>query len=96
VAIVLSGAATSSEKPSAAAAPGAWGQLADHQGQVADRDGDQHEARVGQPGAHAEGPNHSASGWDSVLAPNAAEKKPARVTPTWTAARKRLGSLSSR
>src|SRR4051794_27433006 len=37
----------------------------------------------------------SASGLDSVLAPNAAEKKPARVTPTWTAARKRLGSASS-
>ena len=31
-----------------------------------------------------------------MLAPNAAEKNPASVTPTWTAARKRLGSLSSR
>jgi hypothetical protein len=31
-----------------------------------------------------------------VLAPKAAEKKPASVTPTWTAARNRLGSLSSR
>src|SRR3954464_10897803 len=37
----------------------------------------------------------SASGVDRVLAPNAAEKKPARVTPTCTAARNRLGSLSS-
>ena len=31
-----------------------------------------------------------------MLAPKAAEKNPASVTPTWTAARKRLGSLSSR
>src|SRR3954468_8519269 len=40
--------------------------------------------------------SQSANGWERVLAPKAAEKKPARVTPTWTAARKRLGSLSSR
>ena len=36
-----------------------------------------------------------AKGSDRVLAPNAAEKKPANVTPTWTAARNWLGSLSS-
>src|SRR3712207_2514531 len=40
--------------------------------------------------------SQAAKGSERVLAPNAAEKKPARVTPTWTAARKRLGSLSSR
>ena len=50
-----------------------------------------------EPLADARGPPASRpSGADSVLAPNAAEKKPASVTPTWTAARKRLGSLSSR
>src|SRR5918993_1773727 len=39
--------------------------------------------------------SHPAKGSDSVLAPNAAEKKPANVTPTWTAARNWLGSLRS-
>src|SRR5829696_6325766 len=37
----------------------------------------------------------SATGPASVAAPNAAEKKPASVTPTWTAARNRLGSPTS-
>src|SRR5215212_4654530 len=37
-----------------------------------------------------------AKGSDNVLAPKAAEKKPAKVTPTWTAARNWLGSLRSR
>src|SRR5687767_6027637 len=40
--------------------------------------------------------SHRANGADNVLAPKAAEKKPAKVTPTWTAARNRFGSLSSR
>src|ERR671920_424529 len=40
--------------------------------------------------------SQAANGRERVLAPNAAEKNPARVTPTWTAARKRLGSLSRR
>src|SRR3954463_7463102 len=40
--------------------------------------------------------SQSAKGAERVLAPKAAEKKPARVTPTCTAARKRFGSLSRR
>jgi hypothetical protein len=39
--------------------------------------------------------SQSATGAASVLAPKAAEKKPATVTPTWTAARKRFGSAIS-
>ena len=39
--------------------------------------------------------SHRAKGSESVLAPKAAEKKPAKVTPTWTAARNWFGSLSS-
>ena len=74
------------------------GQLADDERDVADRDGDEDQRERCRRGPRTDPRSSSqpANGCDSVLAPKAAEKKPAKVTPTWTAARKRLGSLSRR
>ena len=97
LAIAFSGAATRSANPSARCSASRFGrELADDQRQVADRDGDQDQRQgAGEPLVTPRPSSQSARGSDSVLAPKAAEKKPAKVTPTCTAARKRLGSLSS-
>jgi hypothetical protein len=71
------------------------GELAEHQRGVGDEQDDHDERRaVGQPARHA-GPRVVPQRADSRLAPKAADRKPARVTPICTAARKRLGSLLS-